>query len=78
MLLFNTHSAHSIRDSVELFLSFRKSRAFLIAINPSSYGILRHRPTTSIVHSMISSGKGGKLTSLHKKSFVSLTYDLTF
>ena len=27
-------SANSIRDSVEILLSFHKSRAFLIAINP--------------------------------------------
>ena len=37
-------------DAAELLLSFYKSRAFLIAINPSSCGILGYRPTTSIVH----------------------------
>ena len=78
MLFFKTHSANSIRDSVEILLSFRKSRAFLIAINPSSCGILGYRPTTSTVHSITSSGKGGRLANLDKKSFVSLMYDLMF
>ena len=55
---FKTHSPSSIRDSVEILLSFRKSRAFLVAINPSSCGILGYRPTTPIVHSITSSGKG--------------------
>ena len=72
MLFFKTHSANSIRDSAEILLSFRKSRVFLIAINPSSCGILGYRPTTSIEHSIASSGKGGRLTNLDKKSFVSL------
>ena len=78
MLFFKTHSAHSVRDSVEILLSFRKSRAFLIAINPSSCGILGYRPTKSIVHSTTSSDKGGRLAYLDKNSFVSLMYGLTF
>ena len=78
MLFFKTHSANSIRDSVKILLSFHKSRAFLIAINPSSCSILAYRPTTSIVHSITSSRKRGRLANLDKKSFVSLMYDLTF
>ena len=67
MLFFKTHSANSIRASVEILLSFRKSRAFLIAINPSSWGILGYRPTKSIVHSVTSSDNGGRLANLNKK-----------
>ena len=78
MLFFKTHSVNSIRDSVGILLSFCKSRAFLIAISPSSCVILGYRPTTSIGNSITSSGKGGRLANLHKKSFVSSMYDLTF
>ena len=75
ILFFKMNSANSIRDSVEIILSFRKSRA---AINPSLCGILGYRPTASMVHSITSSGKGGRLANLQKKSFVSLMYNLTF
>ena len=78
MLFFKTHLANSMRDSVEFLLSFRQPRAFLIAINPSSCVILGYRPITSIVHSITSVGKGGRLANLDKKLFVSLMYDLTF
>ena len=77
MLFLKTHSANSIRDSAAILLSLRKSRPFLIAINPLPSGILGYRRTTSIAHSLTSSGKGGRLVNLHKKSFVSLMYDLT-
>ena len=33
-LFFRTHFANSIKESVEMVLSFLVSRAFLIAINP--------------------------------------------
>ena len=78
MLFYKKHSVNSIRDSVQILLSFRKSKAFLIAINPSSCGILGYTPTTSIVHSIKSSGKGGMLANFHKKSLVSPMYNLTF
>ena len=71
MLFFKTHSANSITDSVGVLLSFRKYRAFLIAINFSSCDILGYIPTTSIVYSI----KGGRLAHLDKKSFVSLMYN---
>ena len=77
-VIFKIHSANSIRDSVGILLSFHKSRAFLIAINPWSCGILGYRLTTSTVHIITSSGKGGRLANLDKKSFVSLMFDLTF
>ena len=76
MLFFKMYSTNSITASIEILLSFRKSTAFLIAINPSSWGILGYRPTTSIVHSVTSSGEGGRLANLDKKSFVYLMYDL--
>ena len=40
MLFFKTHSANSIRESVETVLSSRASNAFHIATNQSSWGIL--------------------------------------
>ena len=76
MLFFKMYSTNSIRASIEILLNFRKSTAFHITINPSSWGILGYRPTTSIVHSVTSSGKGGRLSNLDKKSFVYLMYDL--
>ena len=36
ILFFREHSANSIKESVEIALSFLVSRAFLIAINRSS------------------------------------------
>ena len=54
MLFLKTHSANSIRNSVKILLSFRKSRAILIAINTSLCGILGYRPTTFILHSITS------------------------
>ena len=65
-------------DSVEILLSFRKSRALLIAINPSSCGILGYRSITYIVQSVTSSDKGGRSANLDKKSSISLMHDLTF
>ena len=64
-----THPANSIRDSVEILFSFRKSRAFLIPVNPSSNGILGYCPITSIAHSLTLSGKGGRLANLDEESF---------
>ena len=77
LLFFKMHSANSVGNPVEILLSFCKSKSFLIAINPSSCSILGYRPTTSIVPSITSSGKGGRLANLCKKSFVSLMCDLT-
>ena len=85
MLFFETHSANSKKKKkkkkknlVEIILSFRKSRAFLIAIYPSSCGILGYRPTAYLVYSITSSGRGGRLANLHTKLFVSLMYNLKF
>ena len=72
ILFFKTHSADSIRDSVEILFLFCKSRAFLVAINTSSCVISEYRPTTSLVHSITSSGKGERLANLDEKSFESL------
>ena len=72
------HSSNSIRESVEILLSFRKSSDFLIDINLSPCAILGYRPATSIVYSITSSGKGERLATLDKKSLVFSMYDLTF
>ena len=49
-LFFNTHSAKSIRESVDIALSSLDSKYFLNAIKPSSCGIFEYKPTTSMVH----------------------------
>ena len=67
MPFFKTHSANSIRDSIEILLSFPKSRAFFIAINSSPCTILGYRPTTSIIHNIRWSGKGERLGNLDNK-----------
>ena len=59
ILFFNTHSAKSIRESLDIFLSSLDSKDFLNTIKPSSCGIFGYKPTTSMVHRIMSSGKGG-------------------
>ena len=54
------HSTNSVRESVNTVLSSRALNAYYIAINPLSCRILGYRPTASIVHEIISSGKGVK------------------
>ena len=72
MFFFNTHSAKSIRESVDIILSSLDSKDFLNAINSSSCGVFGYKPTTSIVHRIMSSGKGGRLAIFLRKSLVSL------
>ena len=78
ILLFNMHSAKSIRESVDIILSSLDSKDFLNAINLTSCGILGYKPTTSIMHRIMSSGKGRTLAIFLRKSLVFLIYDLTF
>ena len=59
IFLFNKHSAKSIKESVNIVLSSLDSKHFLNAIKPSSCGIFGYKPTTSMVHRIMSSGKGG-------------------
>ena len=61
VLFFNTHSAKSIRESVDIALSSLDSKYFLNAIKPSSWGIFEYKPTTSIVHRIMSPVKEGRL-----------------
>ena len=72
MLFLNTHSAKSIRESVDNVLSSLDSKDFLNPIKPSSSGIFGYKPTTSMVHRIMSSGKGGRLAIFLRKSLVSL------
>ena len=72
MFFFNTHSAKSIRESVDIILSSLDSKDFLNAINSSSCGVFGYKPTTSIVHRIMSSDKGGRLAIFLRKSLVSL------
>ena len=72
ILFFNTHSAKSIRDSVDIVLSSLDSKDFLNAIKPSSCRIFGYMPTTSIVHRIMSFGKGGRLAIFLRKSLLSL------
>ena len=59
ILFFNTHSLKSIRESVDIVLSFLDSKDFLNAIKLSLCEIFGYKPTTSMVHRIMSSGKGG-------------------
>ena len=59
ILFFNTHSAKSIRESVDIVLSSLDSKDFLNAIKPLSCEIFGCKPTTSMVHKIISSGRRG-------------------
>ena len=72
ILFFNTHSAKSIRESVDIVLSSLDSKDFLNAIKHSSRGIFGYKPATSIVHRIISLGKRGRLVILLRKSLLSL------
>ena len=58
ILFFNTHSAKSIRESVDFVLSSLHSKSVLNAAKPSSCGIFGYKPTTFIVHRMMSLAKG--------------------
>ena len=64
---FSTHSAKSIRESLDIVLSSLDSNNFLNAIKPSSCGIFGYKPTTSMVHRIMSSGKGGGCCVLHNR-----------
>ena len=72
ILFFHAHSAKSIKESVDIVLSSMDSKDFLNAIKPSSCGIFGYKPTTSMVHGIMSSGKGGRLAIFLRKSLVSL------
>ena len=56
ILFFNTHSAKSIRESIDIVLSSLDSKDFFNTIKPSSCGIFGYKPTTSTVHRIMSSG----------------------
>ena len=58
-LLFNTHSAKSIKESVHIVLSSLDSKDFLNAIKLSSCRIFGYKPTTFMIHRIMSSGKRG-------------------
>ena len=73
ILFFNTHSTKSIRESVYIVLSSLDFKDFLNAIKPSSGEIIGYKPTASMIHRIISSGRGGRLASFLRKSLVSLT-----
>ena len=72
ILFFNTHSAKSIREPVDIALFSADSIDFLNAIKPSSCGIFGYKPTTSIAHRIMSSGKGGRLVIFLRESLVTL------
>ena len=71
-LFFNTHSAKSIREFVGIVFSSLGSKDFRNAIKPSSCGIFEYEPTPSMVHRIMSSGKGGRQAIFLRKSLVSL------
>ena len=72
ILFFNTQSAKSIRESVDIVLSSLDSKDFLNTIKPSSCEIFGYKPTTSMVHRIMSSGRGERLAIFLRKSLVSL------
>ena len=66
ILLFNTNSAKSIRESADIVLYSLDSEDFLNSIKPLSFGIFGYILTPSIVHRLISFGKGGLAIFLRK------------
>ena len=71
ILFLHAHSAKSIKESVDIVLSSMDSKDFLNAIKLSSCGIFGYKPTTSMVHGIMSSGKGGE-TSYFPKKIISI------
>ena len=71
ILFFNTNSAKSIMESVSIVLSSLDSKDFLNAIKHSSCGIFGYKPTTSIVHRIMPSGKRVGETSYFPKKIIS-------
>ena len=59
LLFFNTHTAKSIWKSVDIVFSSLDSKYFFNIIKPSSCGIFGYKPAKSMVHRIMSSGKGG-------------------
>ena len=72
------HLAKLIRESTDIVLCSLDSKDFLNVIKPSSCGILEYKPTTSIVHRIMSFGKARILAIFIRKSLVSLMKDSTF
>ena len=71
ILFLHAHSAKSIKESVDIVLSSMDSKDFLNAIKLSSCRIFGYKPTTSMVHGIMSSGKGGE-TSYFPKKIISI------
>ena len=67
ILFYNTHLAKSRSESVDIVLSSLDSKDIFNALKPSSCGIFGYKPTTSIVHRIMSSGKGGRLATFLRK-----------
>ena len=66
MLFFNTTSVKSIMVSVDKYFSFRVQAVFLNADKPSSCGMFRFNPTTSIAHKITLPGNFEREQGFHR------------
>ena len=72
ILFFNTHSAKSIRKSVDILLSSCTLKVFLTLSSLHHIGYLDISQQHLIVHRIMLSGKWGRLAIFLRKSLVSL------